>query len=193
MAALTHLIKPLTERAGAKCELCEATGALTPIAIPPEGPIDVGRCVILCDACGPQVAGGNLDGDHLRCLQGALWSEVAAVQVVSWRLLHRLQAEHEWAQELLDQAYLEDSVLAWAKQAIGDEERVKTVDSNGTELKTGDSVTLIKALDVKGANFTAKRGTLVKNIRLSDDPGLVEGRVNKTAIFLKTEFIKRAT
>ncbi len=67
-----------------------------------------------------------------------------------------------------------------------------TRDSNGTILSDGDSVTLIKDLEVKGGGFTAKRGTLVKGIRLTDDPGLVEGRVNKMAIYLKTEFLKKA-
>jgi protein PhnA len=42
-----------------------------------------------------------------------------------------------------------------------------TRDSNGAELKDGDSVTLIKDLKVKGANTTLKRVTLIKNIRLS--------------------------
>ncbi len=50
----------------------------------------------------------------------------------------------------------------------------------------------IKDLDVKGAGFTAKRGTLVKDIRLADDPELIEGRVNKTVIYLRTEFLKKA-
>jgi protein PhnA len=59
-------------------------------------------------------------------------------------------------------------------------------------LVDGDAVTLIKDLDVKGANFTAKRGTLVKGIRLTDDPALVEGRVNGIAIYLKTAFLKKA-
>ena len=66
------------------------------------------------------------------------------------------------------------------------------MDSHGAELKSGDSVTLIKDLDVKGAGFTAKRGTLVKDIRLADDPELIEGRVNKTVIYLRTEFLKKA-
>jgi protein PhnA len=76
----------------------------------------------------------------------------------------------------------------------GDEsdERVKTVDSNGTELLEGDSVTLIKDLDVKGANFTAKRGTMVKNIHLTDNPEHIEGKVNKQSIVLKTCFLKKA-
>ena len=49
-----------------------------------------------------------------------------------------------------------------------------TKDSNGTTLADGDSVTLIKDLKVKGTSETIKRGTLVKNIRLTDDPGLIE-------------------
>ncbi|MCB9671399.1 MAG: PhnA domain-containing protein [Alphaproteobacteria bacterium] len=46
-------------------------------------------------------------------------------------------------------------------------------------------------LPVKGANFTAKRGTLVKGIRVGDDPTHVEGRVNGQSIYLKTEFLKK--
>lgn len=47
-------------------------------------------------------------------------------------------------------------------------------DSNGTTLKEGDSVTLIKDLKVKGTSETIKRGTLVKNIRLNGNPGEIE-------------------
>ena len=52
-------------------------------------------------------------------------------------------------------------------------------------------MTLIKDLDVKGAGFTAKRGTVVKNIIVGDDPEHIEGRVNKTKIYLKTCFLKK--
>ena len=41
-------------------------------------------------------------------------------------------------------------------------------DSNGTELKDGDSVTLIKDLKVKGFPTSIKVGTKVRNIRLVD-------------------------
>ena len=68
----------------------------------------------------------------------------------------------------------------------------ETLDSHGTPLASGDSVTLIKDLDVKGAGFVAKRGTLVKNIRLTGDPAHVEGKVNGVAIVLKTQFLKKA-
>jgi protein PhnA len=73
------------------------------------------------------------------------------------------------------------------------EEGPQVVDSNGAVLMDGDSVTLIKDLDVKGANFTAKRGTLVKSIRVGDDPTHVEGRVNKMSIMLKTCFLKKVS
>ena len=65
-------------------------------------------------------------------------------------------------------------------------------DSNGATLSAGDTVTLIKDLVVKGANFTAKRGTTVKNISLSDNPEHIEGKVNGTRIVLLTQFLKKA-
>ncbi len=68
-----------------------------------------------------------------------------------------------------------------------------TRDSNGTELKDGDSVTLIKDLKVKGTSTTLKRGTLVKNIRLTDDPDEIECNADKVkGLVLKTAFLKRA-
>jgi protein PhnA len=66
-------------------------------------------------------------------------------------------------------------------------------DSNGTELKDGDSVTLIKDLKVKGTSTVLKRGTLVKNIRLTGDPAEVECRAEKIKdLVLRTEFLKKA-
>jgi protein PhnA len=65
-------------------------------------------------------------------------------------------------------------------------------DSNGTLLNDGDSVTLIKDLKVKGSSAVLKRGTLVKNITLTDNDEEVEGRVNKVQMVLRTEFLKKA-
>lgn len=65
-------------------------------------------------------------------------------------------------------------------------------DSNGTLLNEGDSVTVIKDLKVKGSSSVIKRGTLVKNIRLTDNDEEVEGRVNKEMMVLRTEFVKKA-
>lgn len=97
----------------------------------------------------------------------------------------------------LEQVYLDDDVRAWAEPSLGDatteaSDVVRTRDSNGNELVDGDSVTLVRNLDVKGAGFVAKQGTKVNDIRLTGDPGLVEGRINKVTIVLKTSFLKKA-
>jgi protein PhnA len=66
-------------------------------------------------------------------------------------------------------------------------------DSNGNILSNGDSVTLIKDLKVKGTSVTLKRGTLVKNIRLTDDAEEIECSADKVkGLVLKTCFLKKA-
>ena len=66
-------------------------------------------------------------------------------------------------------------------------------DSNGALLADGDSVALIKDPKVKGASVTLKRGTVVKNIRLTGGEGEIECRVEKVRdLVLKTEFVKKA-
>ena len=69
---------------------------------------------------------------------------------------------------------------------------METKDSNWNLLTEGDSVTVIKDLKVKGSSAVIKRGTVVKNIRLTDNEKEIEGRVNKTVMVLKTEFLKKA-
>ena len=66
-------------------------------------------------------------------------------------------------------------------------------DSNGTLLTDGDNVTLIKDLKVKGTSVTLKRGTVVKGIRLTDDPDEIDCKVDKVkGLVLRTEFVKKA-
>ena len=69
-----------------------------------------------------------------------------------------------------------------------------TKDSNGNILADGDSVTLIKDLKVKGSGgVTLKRGTLVRNIRLTGDEAEIEANVEKVrGLVLRTEFVKKA-
>ena len=69
-----------------------------------------------------------------------------------------------------------------------------TKDSNGNILADGDSVTLIKDLKVKGSGgVTLKRGTLVKNIRLTGDEAEIEANVDKVrGLVLRTEFVRKA-
>lgn len=93
--------------------------------------------------------------------------------------------------------YLEEDVLSWAK-ATGEgnhDEDASVVhkDSNCVALSAGDTVVLIKDLVVKGANFTAKRGTTVRSISLvPDTPEHIEGRVNGQQIVILTEFVKKS-
>jgi protein PhnA len=66
-------------------------------------------------------------------------------------------------------------------------------DSNGATLNEGDSVTLIKDLKVKGTSETLKRGTMVKNIRLTGDPDEIECNTKQVkGLVLKTAFLKKA-
>jgi len=66
-------------------------------------------------------------------------------------------------------------------------------DSNGAELKEGDTVTVIKDLKVKGSATGLKRGTVVKNIHLTDSEDEIEGRTDKIkGLVLKTMFLKKA-
>ncbi len=76
---------------------------------------------------------------------------------------------------------------------MSEEEQIVVKDSNGAVLADGDAVTLIKDLKVKGTSVTLKRGTLVKNIRLTDDEELIECNVDKVkGLVLRTEFLKKA-
>ena len=179
----------LQARASGACEICEAKSDLGIFEIGDSASLE--DAVLLCGTC--ITSQDNLENEsHWRALQGSIWSETPAVQVLSWRLLARLSERSAWAREALDGAFLDEALLTRAKSTQQASESVQiTLDSNGTPLHDGDTVTLIKGLDVKGANFTAKRGTTVKSIRLTGDPGLVEGRINKMSIVLKTEFLKR--
>lgn len=68
---------------------------------------------------------------------------------------------------------------------------METKDSNGNILSDGDSVNLVKDLKVKGSSLVLKRGKVIKNIKLTDDPGEVDCRVDGSNIVLKTEFLKK--
>ena len=69
---------------------------------------------------------------------------------------------------------------------------IKVKDSNGTILNEGDTVTVIKDLK-KGSSTVLKRGTVIKNIRLTDNADEIEGRTDKVkGLVLRTEFLKKA-
>jgi protein PhnA len=65
-------------------------------------------------------------------------------------------------------------------------------DCNGNLLKDGDTVSVIKDLKVRGSSSVIKRGTVAKNIRLTEDPEEIDCRIDKVAMVLKTCFVKKA-
>jgi len=187
----------LLARSEFKCELCGATDDLSVYEIPPALNDDAEECILICLICRDQVDGSvEMDVNHWRCLNDSMWSQVPAVQVMAWRMLTRLSAEG-WPQELLDILYLDEVVLNWAMAAgetsnPSDEDKVTHIDSNGVVIEAGDTVTLIKDLNVKGAGFTAKRGTAVRGISLvADNAEHIEGRINGQKIIILTKFVKK--
>jgi protein PhnA len=73
------------------------------------------------------------------------------------------------------------------------EEHNITKDANGTILQEGDTVFLIKDLKVKGAGKTLKRGTVIKNIRLTTNPEEIDCRTKEIkGLVLRSCFVKKA-
>ena len=198
--------KALLARAESKCELCGATDELSSYEVPPESDnassstssrSNIDNCVLTCNTCREQIENPDkTDPNHWRCLNDSMWSQVPAVQVMAWRMLSRLSGEG-WPMDLLDMLYLDDEMLMWAKatgEGPADENAVVHKDSNGATLTAGDTVTLIKDLNVKGANFTAKRGTAVRGISLvPDNAEHIEGKVNGQQIVILTQFVKKSS
>jgi protein PhnA len=189
------LDRELLERCESKCELCGASESLDSYTVPPKSVAIIDNCAALCLTCRTQIEDpDSTDPNHWRCLNDSMWSQVPAVQVLVWRMLDRLKSEG-WPQDLLDMLFLDETTTEWA-QSLKDENEggeVRHLDSNGAQLASGDSVVLIKDLNVKGANFTAKRGAAVRNISLvADNAEHIEGRVNGQHIVILTKFVKKS-
>lgn len=180
--------KELEKRSGSKCELCGSEDELSVYEVAPcDGSAE--QSILICSKCKEQIEDpSKMDANHWHCLNDSMWSEQLPVQVMAYRLLKRLGN-----QDMADMLYFEDDIKAWADADSSNDvaNSVPTKDTNGAVLNAGDSVTIIKDLEVKGAGFTAKRGTVVKNIALTDNPEQIEGRVNGTRIVLLTKFLKK--
>lgn len=182
-------------RSEGKCELCNSVKDIEVYEVLPQSGNTDENCIITCAKCRAQLdKKEELDSKHWNCLTEAMWSEVPAVQVVSWRLLNRLRNE-SWAVDNLDMLYLDEEKLAWAK-ASGDHENDASVDlhkdCNGQVLQSGDSVVLIKSLDVKGSTLNAKMGTVVKNIRIvENNTEQIEGKIEGQTIVILTKYVRK--
>ncbi len=182
----------IIQRAQGMCELCKSEQALSLYEVPDSPVSGYDSTLLLCGVCQSQLTAQiEIDPTHWRCLNEAMWSTTPAVQVVAWRILQRLNHE-TWAQDLLDMLYLDDTLSQWAHAGGNAADTTPTLDSNGAVLSSGDTVHLIKDLNVKGVSFTAKRGTAVRNISLSDNPEHIEGKVNGTRIVIIAAYTKKA-
>ena len=73
-----------------------------------------------------------------------------------------------------------------------DSDELIVKDANGNLLADGDSVTVVKDLKVKGAGQTLRRGTLIKSIRLTDDPQEIDCRYEGIkGLVLRAEFVRK--
>lgn len=176
----------------AQCDLCSSISNLSLFQVEPKD-----EHITVCGTCNEQLSNpAQMDANHWRCLSVSMWSEKPAVQVMAWRVLNLLRKNESWAGDLFEQLYLDEELQTWASamssQEVSKTDQALTKDSNGAILNDGDAITLTKDLDVKGANFTAKRGTLVKNISLTNNPEHIEGKVNGTHIVILTCFTKKA-
>jgi protein PhnA len=191
------IVSELEARSNSRCELC---GETSNTAVYQIKPVDIGgidESLLTCITCSSQIDNPKItDSNHWRCLNDSMWSEYDSVKVVAWRMLHRLKHEG-WPQDLLDIMYLDESTEKWAAatgEHLNDDEKIIHKDANGSLLSNGDTVTLTKDLEVKGGgNFTAKRGTAVRNISLThDNAEHIEGRINGIAIVILTKFVKKS-
>ena len=185
----------LRARGNNQCELCKSESNLTVYEVPPNSDQREEDCLLVCDKCNLQLTKKEeLDSKHWACLNDCMWSEVPAVQVVSWRMLNRLRNE-SWAADAIDLMYLDEATLAWAK-TTGDHENGSEVelhrDCNGNILQDGDNVVLTKTLDVKGSNLNAKLGTVVKGIKLvADNVEQIEGKIEGQTIVILTKYLRK--
>ncbi len=189
------LLEDLKNRSGNQCELCHSTVDLDIYEVPPTSIPSLDNSILVCFVCRGQIEKTEqIEPEHWNVLSESMWSEHAAVQVVAWRMLSRLRNE-AWASDNLDILYLDDDTLSWAKKT-GDHETEGTVefhqDANGTRLFEGDTVVLIKTLDVKGSSLSAKLGTVVKNIRLvTDNIDQIEGKIEGQTIVILTKYLRK--
>lgn len=188
-------LQQLEQRSNKQCELCKNLENVSQYSITTPDFIKTDTDLLLCSKCIAQIDKKEpLSKEHWQCLQESMWSEVTAAQIISWRMLNRFRTE-TWASDLLDMMYLDEENEKWAK-VTGDHENDGTVDlhkdSNGALLLEGDTVVLIKSLDVKGSTLNAKMGTVVKNIRLDKtNTDYIEGKIEGQTIVILTKYVRK--
>ena len=185
----TTLSARLKERCEGTCELCAAETATIAYAVSPKNNDAIENEVAICNTC--QAAIDNKDAaQHWQCLAGSIWNAEASVQALSYRILYA-NKEQEWASEIINSVELNEAVINWALSTFQTAEVHK--DSNGTPITNGDTIVLTQNLNVKGTNFTAPKGTIVRKIRLvPDNIEQIEGKINDQTIVILTKYARKS-
>lgn len=178
----------LQERCQGTCELCTTEPAAVAYAVSPKNNDAIENEVALCNTCLAALTQTDAD-THWQCLAGSIWNTEPSVQALTYRILYGYK-EKEWASEIMSAVELDEAVVDWALTAYQTAEVHK--DSNGAELVNGDTVVLTQNLNVKGTNFTAPKGTIVRKIRLvPDNTEQIEGKINDQTIVILTKYTRK--
>jgi len=80
----------------------------------PEEP-EFERVIFICETCQKQIQRPKqIEPNHWRSLNNSVWSETPAIQVMALRVLGHLAPTEGWADDLLQQVYVDPEVQAWA-------------------------------------------------------------------------------
>ncbi|MDA9189787.1 PhnA domain-containing protein, partial [bacterium] len=156
---MIELSEKLKERSGQKCELCTKAAKLSVFCLEDNNE-DPDKLVVLCSSCESLINEGNKDESSWSFLAESMWSEHFSVKLLSYCILN-LNKSSSWANDLLEQFYFEPEEKLQAKSIFQlkfahlNNSKIIHKDCNGQVLCQGDSVNLIKNLDVKGTSFTA--------------------------------------
>ncbi|MBK1790293.1 hypothetical protein [Persicirhabdus sediminis] len=117
---LSKFGKDLVRRAKSKCELSQADHESLVIyevePVPAEP--DISHCLMVSNEVVEQLTNiKQLDADKWRHLNELIWSEIPAVQVMAYRILSHISKNHVWAQQILDEAFLDEEIIEWGDKA----------------------------------------------------------------------------
>lgn len=190
--------REVRKRAQEICELCGHAEpenlAMYEVPKTPEYIEAENNAILVCTKCSSEFDAEERDENHWRCLNDSMWSSAPPVQVMAWRMLHRIKP-FGWPRDLIDTMYMDEQQLEWAAAAGDAADKSDALvhrDANGVVLQAGDNVVLIKDLKVKGSSMVAKQGTAVRRISLDhENETYIEGKVEGQQIVIITEYVKK--
>lgn len=178
----------LNERSQNSCELCGAANPTHEYTVSPKTDDSINNQVAICDTC-LNAMDNETSSNHWRCVEGSIWNPEPSIQALSYRILTTYKNE-DWASNLISSIDIEEEIKEWALSSfiVADVHK----DAFGNVLENGDTIVLTQSLNVKGTNFTASKGTVVKKIKLvHDNVEQIEGKINEQTIVILCKYVKK--